>query len=228
MNQPIKMVVFDMAGTTIEEHNLVYKSLLLTIVQNGYECTLEEVLEHGAGKEKRNAIEDILNIIQNEKISSKIIDKIYNEFKFNLEFAYENAMITAKDNAEFVFEKLSNNGIYVVLNTGYDRLTASKLLEKLNWFQSIHYDLLVTASDIINSRPHPDMIIKAISHFNIADANSVLKIGDSAIDILEGKNANCGITVGITTGAQTAEQLSQANPDFIIDDLINLLPIINL
>ena len=228
MNHTIKLVVFDMAGTTIEENNLVYKSLLLTIVQNGYECTLEEVLAHGAGKEKRNAIEDILKVIQDEIIDSITIDKLYNKFKYNLEIAYEHAMISAKDNAEIVFEKINNQGIYIVLNTGYDRLTATKLLNKLNWFQSIHYDLLVTATDVTNSRPHPDMIIKAISHFNIDDAQSVLKIGDSAIDILEGKNANCGITIGITTGAQTREQLSQANPDYIIDNLIDLLPIINL
>ncbi len=228
MNHTIKLVVFDMAGTTIEENNLVYKSLLLTIVQNGYECTLEEVLEHGAGKEKRNAIEDILKVIHVEEIDGITIDKLYNKFKYNLEIAYEHAFISAKDNAEIVFEKINNQGIYIVLNTGYDRLTATKLLNKLNWFQSIHYDLLVTATDVTNGRPHPDMIIKAISHFNIDDAQSVLKIGDSTIDILEGKNANCGITIGITTGAQTREQLSQANPDYIIDNLIDLLPIIHL
>ncbi len=98
MNHTIKLVVFDMAGTTIEENNLVYKSLLLTIVQNGYECTLEEVLEHGAGKEKRNAIEDILKVIHVEEIDGITIDKLYNKFKYNLEIAEKKMQdLNAKD-----------------------------------------------------------------------------------------------------------------------------------
>ena len=50
MEMPIKLVVFDMAGTTVNENNLVYHTLLLTIIQHGFEFTLEDVLEYGAGK----------------------------------------------------------------------------------------------------------------------------------------------------------------------------------
>ena len=56
--------------------------------------------------------------------------------------------------------------------------------------------------------------------------SSVIKIGDSAIDILEGKNAGCSLNIGITTGAQTKEQLSVANPDFIIDNIYSILEIL--
>ena len=40
----IRMVVFDMAGTVIDENNVVYKTLLEAIKASGYELTLEEVL----------------------------------------------------------------------------------------------------------------------------------------------------------------------------------------
>jgi phosphoglycolate phosphatase-like HAD superfamily hydrolase len=51
----------------------------------------------------------------------------------------------------------------------------------------------------------------------------VLKAGDSAIDIEEGKRAGCGITVGVTTGAQTREQLEDAKPTLVLDSLPDIL-----
>jgi beta-phosphoglucomutase-like phosphatase (HAD superfamily) len=46
----IKMVVFDMAGTTVNEGNVVYKTLRQAINERGYNVTLGEVLEKGAGR----------------------------------------------------------------------------------------------------------------------------------------------------------------------------------
>ena len=46
------MVVFDMAGTTIDEDNVVYKTLQQSIELAGYPCSLEQVLAEGAGREK--------------------------------------------------------------------------------------------------------------------------------------------------------------------------------
>jgi phosphoglycolate phosphatase-like HAD superfamily hydrolase len=71
------------------------------------------------------------------------------------------------------------------------------------------------------------MVFKAMELTEISDAKAVLKIGDSAIDIEEGKNAGCGLTVGITTGAQTKEQIQVAEPDFIIDGLSELPSLLN-
>jgi phosphoglycolate phosphatase-like HAD superfamily hydrolase len=72
------------------------------------------------------------------------------------------------------------------------------------------------------------MILHAMELFEMSDASEVLKIGDSNIDIEEGKNAGCGITVGITTGAQTREQLAAASPDHIIDSLMDLPGLLGL
>ena len=52
----IRMVVFDMAGTTVNEDNVVYKTLQQVINNAGYDFTLKQVLAEGAGKEKLQAI----------------------------------------------------------------------------------------------------------------------------------------------------------------------------
>jgi len=72
----------------------------------------------------------------------------------------------------------------------------------------------------------PDMILYAKDKLNIADTKKIVKIGDSCIDIEEGKNAGCLLNIGITTGAQTETQLMQAKPDYIVHSLTAMLEII--
>jgi phosphoglycolate phosphatase-like HAD superfamily hydrolase len=57
-------------------------------------------------------------------------------------------------------------------------------------------------------------------------AGRVVKVGDSIIDIEEGRCANCGWVVGITTGAHTRGQLESAKPDAVIDSVGELLSLI--
>lgn len=214
------MVVFDMAGTTVDENNVVYKTLHAAILNAGIEVILDDVLLHGAGKEKLQAIKDVLASQGHETTQAQ---EIYDYFIVALENAYQNLEVTPCSNAETVFALLKKQEIKVVLNTGYNRATATSLLSKLNWKIGDDIDLLVTASDVSNNRPAPDMIDYAIKHFAITDPTTVIKVGDSAIDIEEGKNAGCGKTFGVTTGAQTREQIQVADPTAVVDDLLEIL-----
>ena len=128
--------------------------------------------------------------------------------------------------AESVFKQLRQNEILVVLNTGYHATIAKLLLDKLNWKVGEEIDLLVTASDVNKGRPSPDMILLAMEKLHIINPNSVVKVGDSIVDIMEGKNAGCGINIGVTTGAQNKEMLLMAAPDFVIHGLDEILPIV--
>ncbi|GEC71621.1 phosphatase [Flavobacterium flevense] len=218
----IKMVVFDMAGTTVNEDNLVYKTVQKSINQEGFEVTLDEVLKYGAGKEKHKAITDVLTACTNEKNLDTAADRIFVKFKEALEKAYDESDIDTFQGMETFFEKLKKHGIKVVLNTGYDFKTANKLMQKLNWRVGVQVDALITSDDVVNGRPHPDMIQMAMAQFGINDSNQVLKAGDSEIDIIEGKNSGCGITVGVLSGAQNRQQLETANPDYILQNVTEL------
>jgi len=213
----IKLVVFDMAGTTVNENNVVYKTVRDVLVEHGVEVTLEQVLEHGAGKEKLQAIKDVLQVLGKEQAVDAF--QAYQTFKEKLADAYDQLEVSPVTGTEEVMSSLKQQGIKVVLNTGYKREVAEKLIDKLGWKEGVHYDALITADDVTNGRPHPEMIEKAMALFNITDPSEVLKAGDSAIDIEEGKNANCGVTVGVLSGAQNRTQLEKANPTYIMDNL---------
>ena len=222
----IKMTVFDMAGTTVNEDNVVYKTLRKAINEAGFEFTLDQVLAEGAGKEKLQAIKSVLSVyggIEDDSLASSIFQSFINQ----LATAYDTMEILPQHHATELFAELKKRGIIVVLNTGYNLQTAHSLISKLGWMIGDQIDAVVTASDVSNNRPKPDMIILAMKQFDITDPQEVLKVGDSTIDIEEGRNAGCRFNIGITTGAHTKEQLEIVNPDFILDNLLELLPILD-
>ncbi len=225
MSRKYSMVVFDMAGTTVDEDNLVYKLMHQMLVNDGYECTLEMVLALGAGKEKRQAFKDLL-IDLGVFAPDNIAKRLHESFQLNLVEAYQSMDVKPMPYAERVFGELKNRNIKVVLNTGYDANIASLLLEKLNWHVGETVDAIITASDVVSSRPNPDMIFLAMQNMGIKNAAFVVKVGDSITDIEEGKNAGCGLTIGVTTGAQNEEMLLMAAPDFVIHGLDQILSIV--
>jgi phosphonatase-like hydrolase len=221
----IKMIVFDMAGTTVNENMVVYKTLQKAINEAGFNFTLEQVLTEGAGKEKADAIRSILQVYA-QKQDDSLTDSIYQHFIAQLETAYDTQDILPQDNAEDLFRALKERNIVVVLNTGYNEKTAKQLIAKLGWKKGVEFDGLVTATDVPHNRPYPDMIRLAMKEFGISDAREVAKVGDSVIDIEEGVNAGCSLNIGITTGAHTRQQLQSVKPDYIIDNLLELLPLL--
>jgi phosphonatase-like hydrolase len=222
----IRMVVFDMAGTTVNEDNVVYKTLQQSINKKGYDFSLDQVLAEGAGKEKLEAIKSILKVYALNN-NNALADEIYQDFASLLSEAYENTPVIPQPHTLELFRILKERNIKVVLNTGYNAETAELLIEKLGWKKGIEYDSLISSSDVENNRPDPEMIDLAMDIYGIHDSGEVIKVGDSIIDIEEGQNAGCGLNIGITTGAHTFLQLQTANPDFIINDLLQLIPIID-
>jgi len=221
-----EMVVFDMAGTTVNENNVVYKTLQKAINEFGFGVSLDQVLTEGAGKEKLQAIKSVLKTFAGRE-DEQLSNSIYHKFIELLEAAYKSLNILPMDNAVALFHELKLRKILVVLNTGYNSETANSLIGKLGWIKGVDFDGLVTASDVLHNRPEPDMILLAMKQYQIQNPAQVIKIGDSIIDIEEGKNAGCGLSIGVTTGAHTLNQLQSARPDFIIDNLMELIPVID-
>lgn len=221
----IAMVVFDMAGTTVDEGNVVYRTLHKAIQKVCPSVSFEDVLKLGAGKEKLQAIRETLSG-SNISLNEATILEIFKDFLGLLDIAYANLIVVPTNNTERLFNELRTKDIKVVLNTGYNSITAISLLNKLNWVKGVQYDLLVTSSDVSNNRPMPDMILYAMDKLNITDATTVIKVGDSTIDIEEGRNAGCKYNIGVTTGAHTKAQLESANPDYIFDNIYDLVSVL--
>ncbi|WP_172281583.1 HAD hydrolase-like protein [Chryseobacterium sp. LAM-KRS1] len=212
----IELLVLDMAGTTINEDNVVYKTLMHAVNDYGYNVTLEKVLSSCAGKEKLEAISGLLNEIGGDTNDSL---PIFENFSDQLKVAYQNLDVKPIEGIENFLLKMRSKDKKIILNTGYTYEIAQQLLDKLGWKENVYYDALITANDVSESRPSPEMIHLAMQKFNILDPQKVLKAGDSVVDIEEGKNAGCGLTIAVLSGAQKRSELEKSNPDYIFNTL---------
>jgi len=93
----------------------------------------------------------------------------------------------------------------------------------LKWTNVV--DFISSAEKEGHGRPHPCLIESAMKEYNISNARQVVKVGDTKLDILEGKNAGCW-TVAVLTGTQEKETLIEENPDFVIDSVADMSEVI--
>lgn len=77
----------------------------------------------------------------------------------------------------------------------------------------------VTSDEVAQGRPAPDMILRTMKLTGIADAKQVVKVGDTPSDLQAGTAAGCGLTLGVTNGMHTADQLSGYPSDGLIESL---------
>jgi phosphonatase-like hydrolase len=155
-----------------------------------------------------------------DRIHTRFIDKM-------IEFYMNDETLAPLPHAEAVFRALKKQGIRVALNTGFTRSITDTILHRLRWDdRSPLIDQVICSDEVANGRPHADMIEVLMEDLGIDSPAQVLKVGDTEVDVQEGRNAGCGKVVSVTTGAYTREQLQSYGPDFIIDDLQELLPII--
>ena len=113
--------------------------------------------------------------------------------------------------------------IKIALNTGFTKVITDSILARLHWNNgATKIDFVISSDEVPKGRPYPFMIETIMRQLNINDPHQVVKVGDTEVDVLEGRNAYCGLVVSVTTGAYTREQLQQYNPDHIIDSLSEL------
>ncbi len=117
-------------------------------------------------------------------------------------------------------------GIRVALNTAFSRDIAQTIVDRFHWLKDGLIDDLIATDEVAAGRPQPDMIRALMARHGLSDPSGVIKVGDTEVDIREGRNAGAGMVVAVTTGAYTRAALQQHAPDHIIDSLGELAPLL--
>lgn len=226
---PIKLVVFDMAGTTVKDDHDVSKAFQFALRKSNYEVPIH-LINPLMGYEKNLAIRQILRLHEHNeaRITTKLVDKIHQDFIQIMIGHYKNDKgIEPLPHVEETFEKLHQLGIQVGINTGFSRDIADTIVNRLQWKEKGLIDHVVGSDEVELGRPHPFMIQKMMLEGGIERPKEVAKIGDTEVDIREGQNAQCRYVIGITTGTFTRQELKAYNPTHIIDDIAQIIDIVN-
>ena len=227
----IQLVVFDIAGTTVSDNGQVADSFIAAFRAADVELPVDEV-KKVMGFRKIDAVRRLLDkfspSVPSGATREALIVEIHDRFiKGMISFYQQDPDLRPLPHAEELFSRLHGKGIKIALNTGFTRAITDAILQRLHWDNGAgRIDGVICSDEVPQGRPSPDMINHLMTSLKISSADNVLKIGDTEVDVEEGRNAGCGVVVSVTTGAYTRAQLQEYHPDHIIDSLDELIPII--
>ena len=224
----IKLVVFDMAGTTVHDDMYVSKAVAAAMNEFGYAVVPQEV-QPIMGYEKPLAISMLLDRHEADamQITEELIAKIHERFvAIMMHFYTTSPDVKPLEGIEEVLLWLQQKGIVTGLDTGFSKNITAIIVDRLGWLKNGLIKYVVSSDEVPQGRPEPYMIYKMMDAEGITNSKEVIKVGDTEVDINEGKNAKCLYSIAVTTGAYSREALEPHKPDYIIDNMLELVPII--
>ena len=185
LNNSIKLIVCNMAGTTINEGGIVYKTLYETIKNNNIYIEENEIKDW-YGINKTQVLQHFINRDLKFKNDDTILPNLLKEFKQNLIFNYsDDGMIRLIDpQLPQLFNSFREKNIKIALNSGFPVDIQELLIKSLKIEQFI--DGYISSDEVPHGRPEPYVIRNLMDRFNITDSKNVIKLGDSMNDVLEG------------------------------------------
>jgi phosphonatase-like hydrolase len=217
----IKMAVLDMAGTTVTDDGSVANAFKNAFVKNGYAISLEDTHPF-MGVKKIVAVRQMLEQL-GEEFTDEDVEDIHTDFVDEMIDFYEyDPSVKPFSDTEEVFEQLKEKGIRVTLNTGFPRVIADTIINRFQWKEKSLVDDYIASDEVETGRPTALMIWELMQRAGIEDPAEVVKVGDTFIDIEEGKNAGCKYVVAVTTGSGSEEELKAYQPTHILNSLSEL------
>ncbi len=248
-------VVFDWAGTVIDFGSHAPMGAFVTLfAQEGIDISIAEA-RGPMGLPKWHHIDALARLPRiaaawrarhGREVCASDIDRLYDIFT-PLNAASVAGHAELVPGAAATVAALRAAGLKIGSTTGYNRPIAA-VLAPLAAAQGFEPDNLVCADDLPESRPAPYGMYRCFLDLGVWPAHAVIKVDDTVPGLLEGANAGCW-TVGVTASgnemgltwtewtaldaadraarsAQAAARLEDARPDYRIDTVADLLPII--
>jgi len=222
---PIRLAVFDMAGTTIQDTGVVPLAFDAALASQGLSASAEE-LDGIRGAGKREAIRHLVRMRRGDADLDRHAEAVYDAFRGELDRRFRAGGARPVAGAIEVFAWLRERGVAIVLNTGFDRDTQSLVLSAVGWDKGPGRagvaDALVCGDDVPSGRPAPYMIFRAMERTGIHSVAEVLNVGDTVLDIQSGVNAGCGMNVAVWGGAHSRERLAREPGAHLMADVSHL------
>ncbi|MFC9502621.1 phosphonatase-like hydrolase [Streptomyces sp. NPDC057002] len=212
----IRLVVLDMAGTTVADGGLVEQAFAAAARRLGADP--DSMLDHvraTMGESKISVFRHLFGQEAKAQEANQAFEKAYAEL-------VDGGRIAALPGAREAVEALTSQGRTVVLTTGFARTTQDAILAALGW-QDLVPLTLCPADAGGRGRPFPDMVLTAFLRTAAADdVRQIAVVGDTSYDMLTGVRAGAGVVAGVLTGAHDADALRAAGARHVLDSVADL------
>jgi phosphonatase-like hydrolase len=224
----LELVVFDLGGTTIADHDAVARCLVAAL----------ESVKIMISWRQANAVMGLPKPIAIARLIARHDPTVDDPARVVGATAYFEKMILKHyDTADAVipiegaaqtFRALRERGAKLAVETSLSTDAAEIILDRLGWLASGLIDARVASDEVLDGRPAPDLLHEAMRLCDVSDVHAVAKVGDTPADLAEGEAARCGWNIGVTYGTHSREQLAEYPHTALIDHLRELPDVLAL
>ncbi|MFJ7587991.1 phosphonatase-like hydrolase [Streptomyces sp. NPDC097617] len=216
-----KLVVLDMAGTTVADGGLVERAFERAAERTGVEPGTPDHAEKRQyvldtmGESKISVFRHLFGTEELARRANTAFEEAYGEL-------VDGGLVTPLPGARAAIDRLRADGRTVVLTTGFARVTQDAILDALGW-QDLADLTLCPADAGGRGRPFPDMVLTAFLRTGaVDDVSDIVVAGDTAFDMLSGHRAGAGIVAGVLTGAHDRAALTEHGATHVLGSVAEL------
>jgi HAD superfamily hydrolase (TIGR01549 family) len=210
----LKHICFDLDGTIINSFPTIFKCTIRTLEHLNIAAEIAEKEFHGM------IGHHFLDIFKQLNINVVDVESFINIYKtYYFDYIDDSLLYPG---VEDVLGKLHDEGMKISLLTTKGQDQAEMLID--------HFGLKPFFNTVYGRRtgmaikPDAEPLLRICSELNVK-SEETLMTGDSDLDIRCGKNAGTK-TCAVTYGYRTPEVLKNENPDYIINNLTEILPLV--
>lgn len=192
----IKLIICDLAGTTVDCGSQAPTHAFIDVFHaNNLQISMQDVRQF-MGIEKKEHIRRMLMLnhvtkqfkqCHNCDWNEADVDQMYQAFVPKLLACLPSYAIPIPGLTQTIDHIKTTYGVRIGTCTGYNKQMSDVVLKTAATY-GFFPDFSICSSDVQKGRPHGDMIEAIMQMAGITDPCEVLKVGDTQVDIKEGKS----------------------------------------
>lgn len=210
MPKQFDLIVWDWDGTLADSTGMITHAIIKAAEQVGLPATTAQAASNIIGLGLRESIHALYGDIPAEKAQALAA-------QYNANYYAGESEIPLFAGAADTIMALSKHGFKLAVATGKGRRELNLALEHCGLGNYFHSTRTV---DECFSKPHPQMLDELMEYLVVLPERTLM-IGDTSYDLHMAKNAGVS-SIGVTYGAQPAEQWQHLNPIQQFNDFSSL------
>lgn len=208
-----KALIFDLDGTLVDSYDAIQESLNFTLEQLGYPRVTLDTVKKRVGR----GLENLIRYSVSEEHLQQGIElfrKSYDETHLRGTYLLSGVQETLST----LYRKHLRMGVASNKPSDYSR-------NILRHLRVERYFIDCYGPDLVGSpKPDPSMLFALMREMQVEPAES-LYVGDMTLDVESARNAGLHVAI-VPTGSNTVEELSAANPDYLLENFRELISIV--
>lgn len=214
----LKLIVFDCDGTLVDSQHMILEAMVLACKHHDLPEPEAEAVRRIVGLSLFNAVKTMMPEHHDDLIE-RVVASYRDSFQ---DLRAQNIEEPLYPGTKEVLKGLEDRGYLLGVATGKSH---RGLKHTLRIHDIGHHFVTIQTADGNPSKPHPEMLEKAMTEAGVMATNTIM-VGDTSFDMDMSKNAGVP-ALGVAWGYHPKEELFDAGAFDVLDSYSEMLPLLD-